>query len=95
MADILLSIDEARIRLGGISRNSFYFLMRSAVLASVTIGCLRFVSGSAIDALIRNSSTTAIASVDQVRCHRLLQVGLVGIGVGAAARRGHHNSGGA
>ena len=95
MADILFSIDEARIRLGGISRNSIYSLMRSGVLASVTIGCRRFVSGSAIDALIRESSTTASPSVDQVRSHRPLQVGLVGCEVGTLVRRGRQGPGGA
>lgn len=95
MADILFSIDEARIRLGGISRNSIYSLMRSGVLPSVTIGCRRFVSGGAIDALIRDSSTTASPSIDQVRFHRPLQIGLVGVKAGSVVRRGRQSSGGA
>jgi hypothetical protein len=95
MAGMLFSIDEARIGLGGISRNSIYSLMRSGVLASVTIGCRRFVAGSAIDALIRDSSTTASPSVDQVRSHRPLQVGLVGVEAASAAGRRRQGPGGA
>lgn len=95
MADILFSIDQARIRLGGISRNSIYSLMRSGVLASVTIGCRRFVSGSAIDSLIRDSSTTASPSIDRVRSHGPLQVGFVGVEAVSVIRRGRQGSGGA
>lgn len=54
----LYSIDEARERLGGISRNSIYQLLRKGQLASVIIGTRRLVSAAAIDQLIANSTTT-------------------------------------
>lgn len=90
MTDTLFSIDEARIRLGRISRNSLYSLLRSGVLPSVTIGCRRFISGDAIDALIRQSSTTASPATDQVRSHRSLQASSLGVApavVGGRTRR--------
>lgn len=37
-------IEEARQPLGGISRNTIYTLFRTGKLASVVIGCRRFVS---------------------------------------------------
>ena len=40
----LYSIDEARERLGGISRNSIYQLLHKGQLASVRIGTRRLVS---------------------------------------------------
>jgi hypothetical protein len=73
MTDALYSIDEARIRLGKISRNSLYSLLRSGALPSVTIGCRRFISAGAIDALIQASSTTTSPSQDWVRSHPSLQ----------------------
>jgi hypothetical protein len=93
MTDALFSIEEARVRLGRISRNSLYALLRSGALPSVTIGCRRFVSGSAIDALIQESSTTTSPSTDRVRSHRPLQIGLVGIAGGAVVRRKRQASG--
>jgi len=48
----LYAINEARERLGGISRNSIYALLRSGALASVVIGSRRFVPATAIEALI-------------------------------------------
>lgn len=54
----LYSIEEARERLGGISRNSIYQILRSGQLASVIIGGRRLVSAVAIAQLIANSSTT-------------------------------------
>jgi len=40
----LYSIEETRARLGGISRNSLYAMLRAGDLPSVVIGCRRFVS---------------------------------------------------
>jgi hypothetical protein len=95
MVDALFSIEEARIRLGRISRNSIYALLRSGALPSVTIGCRRFISGGAIDALIRQSSTTVSPSTDQVRSHRPLQACAIGIGSGAVRPSSRRDSGGA
>jgi hypothetical protein len=41
----LYSIEETRVRLGGISRSSLYAMLRAGDLPSVVIGCRRFVSG--------------------------------------------------
>jgi hypothetical protein len=57
----LYSIKEARELLGGISRNGIYALLRTGELASVVIGCRRFISGAEIAALI-NQSTTTVAT---------------------------------
>jgi excisionase family DNA binding protein len=54
----LYSIQEARKLLGGISRNTIYQLLRNGQLASVVIGCRRFVSDDAIAELIERSTTT-------------------------------------
>lgn len=54
----LYSIEEARERLGGISRNSIYQILRTGQLASVIIGSRRFVPATAIAQLIANSTTT-------------------------------------
>ena len=54
----LYSIEEARERLGGISRNSIYQILRSGQLASVVICGRRLVSAVAIAQLIANSTTT-------------------------------------
>ena len=43
----LYSIEETRARLGGISRNSLYAMLRAGSLPSVVIGCRRFVSAEA------------------------------------------------
>ncbi len=93
MTDALFSIEDARVRLGRISRNSLYALLRSGALPSATIGFRRFVSGSAIDSLIQESSTTASPSTDQVRSHRPLQVGLVGVAGGSVVMRNRQGSG--
>jgi len=79
MTDMLFSIDEARIRLGKISRNSLYALLRSGALPSVTIGCRRFISGGAIDELIRQATTTTSPAMDRVRFHRPLLVSALGV----------------
>ena len=54
----LYSIQEARKLLGGISRNTIYQLLRSGELASVVIGCRRFISAAAITELITRSTTS-------------------------------------
>ena len=69
----LYSIKEARELLGGISRNGIYALLRTGELASVVVGCRRFISGAEIAALISQSTTTVSPSVDAVRSRRPLQ----------------------
>ena len=54
----LYSIQEARKLLGGISRNTIYQLLRSGELASVVIGCRRFISAAQITELITRSTTS-------------------------------------
>ena len=63
----LYSVSEARELLGGISRNTIYALLNSGELASVVIGCRRFVSQEAISALISKSTTTQGPGVDPAR----------------------------
>ena len=69
----LYSIKEARELLGGISRNSIYSMLRTGELASVVIGCRRFISDAAIAALISQSTTTVSPSQDAVRLRRRAQ----------------------
>jgi hypothetical protein len=69
----LYSIKEARELLGGISRNGIYALLRTGDLASVVIGCRRFISDEAIGALINESTTTVSPSQDAVRSRPPLQ----------------------
>jgi excisionase family DNA binding protein len=54
----LYSIDEARERLGGISRNLIYEILRSGRLSSVRLGCRRLIPAAAIAQLIAQSATT-------------------------------------
>jgi helix-turn-helix protein len=68
----LYSIEETRARLGGISRNSLYAMLRAGELPSVVLGCRRFVSAEAIAALIRISTTSVSPSQDAVRSRRPL-----------------------
>ncbi len=63
----LYSIAEARERLGGISRNSIYALLRSGELASVVLGCRRFITAAAIAELIARSTTTVSPALDAAR----------------------------
>jgi excisionase family DNA binding protein len=63
----LYSIQEARKLLGGISRNTIYRLLRSGELASVVIGCRRFISSAAITELVARSSTTISPSLASTR----------------------------
>jgi excisionase family DNA binding protein len=56
----LYSIEEARQRLGGISRNTVYLWLRSGKLASVVLGSRRFIAAKAFAALIEASTITQI-----------------------------------
>jgi len=67
----LYSINEARERLGGISRNTIYELLGSGRLASVQIGRRRFVSRDALDAFVVNATTTQAPSRRAARPDRL------------------------
>ena len=69
----LYSIQEARKVLGGISRNTIYQLLRSGELASVIIGCRRFISAAAITELITRSTTTASPARVSTRSRRKRQ----------------------
>jgi excisionase family DNA binding protein len=66
----LYSITEARELLGGISRNTIYALLNSGELASVVIGCRRFISPAAISELISKSTTTESPALDAVRLRK-------------------------
>ena len=72
----LYSIQEARKLLGGISRNTIYQLLRSGELASVVIGCRRFISAAAITELISRSTTTVSPARDSTRSRRKRQSAL-------------------
>lgn len=52
LADRLLSVDEARQRLGGISRSAFYTLMNRRQIRTMSIGARRFVPESEVAAFI-------------------------------------------
>jgi predicted DNA-binding transcriptional regulator AlpA len=67
----LYSIQESRELLGGISRNTIYDLMRTGQLASVLIGCRRFISADAIADLIARSTITDSPSRVACRQRRL------------------------
>ena len=84
----LYSIEETRARLGGISRNSLYAMLRAGDLPSVVIGCRRFISAEAIAALITDSTTSISPSQDAVRSRRPLVK--VGQGLRATARPSTH-----
>jgi hypothetical protein len=68
----LYSMEETRARLGGISRDNLYAMLRAGDLPSVVIGCGRLVSAEAIAALIRNSTTSINPSQDAARSRRPL-----------------------
>jgi hypothetical protein len=63
----LYSIQEARKLLGGISRNTIYGLLRTGQLASVVIGCRRFISSAAIAELVARSTTAISPSLASTR----------------------------
>ncbi|MDB6013975.1 MAG: hypothetical protein JWL65_6225 [Gammaproteobacteria bacterium] len=66
----LYSVTEARELLGRISRNSIYALLRSGELASVVLGCRRFISREAISALIAKSTTTTSPAIEPTRSRK-------------------------
>jgi len=66
----LYSIEEARQRLGGISRNTVYLWLRSGKLPSVVVGCRRFIAAAAIADLITASTTVRSPSQDPARARR-------------------------
>jgi hypothetical protein len=64
---VLHSIQEARRLLGGISRNTIYKLFGTGELASVLVGCRRFISSAAIAAYVARSTTTVSPSLVSAR----------------------------
>jgi hypothetical protein len=72
----LYSIQEARERLGGISRNSIYLMLRAGKLTSVVLGCRRFISAAAIQNLIAASTTAASPAQNSARSRKLGQASL-------------------
>ena len=64
---VLHSIQEARKLLGGISRNTIYKLLRTGELASVLIGCRRFISSAAIAEYVARATTTVSPSLVSAR----------------------------
>jgi len=66
----LYSIEEARQRLGGISRNTVYLWLRSGKLPSVVVGCRRFIAAAAIADLIATSTTIASPSQESARARK-------------------------
>ena len=66
----LHSIREARERLGGISQNTIYQLLRCGSLVSVVIGCRRFISSDAISDLIARSTSHVSPSHDPARLRK-------------------------
>lgn len=65
----IYSIDEARERLGGISRSSIYQILHTGELASIVIGSRRFIPAAAIARLIANSTTTTSPALTAARSH--------------------------
>ena len=72
----LYSIEEARQRLGGISRNTVYLWLRSGKLPSVVVGCRRFIAARAIAELIAASTTVRSPSQDSARARRVDEEGI-------------------
>lgn len=66
---MLYSVTEGQEILG-LSRNSIYALFRSGQLASVVIGCRRFISREAIAELIAKSTTTTSPAIDPARLRK-------------------------
>jgi excisionase family DNA binding protein len=71
----LYTVREAMDRLGGISRNTIYNLLRDGRLASVPIGKRRFIPAQAIDDFIRMATTTESPSLGG-RSRRAQQISL-------------------
>jgi hypothetical protein len=66
----LYAVNEARERLGGISRNSLYALLRRGALTSVVTGCHRFIPVTAIERFIATTASTVRPSVSAARVPR-------------------------
>lgn len=66
----LYSVNQTRRLLGGIARNTLYRMLDSGELASVMLGCRRFISAAAIAALISNSTTTVSPTISAAREQR-------------------------
>jgi hypothetical protein len=69
----LYSIEETRQRLGGISRNTVYAMLRSGQLSSVVLGCRRFISAKAIADLIAAGVTSVSPAKDCARARKQAQ----------------------
>ena len=82
----LYSITEARELLGGICRNTIYALLNSGELASVVIGCRRFISQEAISALIAKSTTTQGPAIDAARFRKAVQAAPLALATPPVAR---------
>ena|ERR1700730_17256018 len=67
----LYSIEEARELLGGISRNTIYAFLRTGDLASLVIGCRRFISAVAIQEFVQVSTTRVSPAQAAVRDRKL------------------------
>jgi hypothetical protein len=63
-------IPEAQELMGDLCRNKIYDLMNTGQLASVVIGCRRFISDEAIAAFIAKSTTTQSPATDPVRSRK-------------------------
>jgi excisionase family DNA binding protein len=89
---VLYSIQEARKLLGGISRNTIYGLLRTGELASVLIGCRRFISSAAIAEYVARSTTTVSPSLVSARS-RLAGQSLLPLSLPTSRRRRAHRAG--
>ena len=89
---VLYSIQEARKLLGGISRNSIYKLLRTGQLASVLIGCRRFIASAAIAEYVARSTTTVSPSLVSARS-RLAGQSLLPLPLPTSRRRRGHGAG--
>jgi excisionase family DNA binding protein len=69
----LYPVEEARELLGGISRNTIYFIMRTGELPSVVIGRRRFIPAAAIASFIKASTTTERPTLAGALSRRLVR----------------------
>jgi hypothetical protein len=63
-------IPEAQELMGDMCRNKIYHLMNTGELASVVIGCRRYISDEAIAAFIAKSTTTQSPAKDPARSRK-------------------------
>jgi excisionase family DNA binding protein len=89
---VLHSIQEARKLLGGISRNTIYKLLGSGELASVLVGCRRFISSAAIAEYVAKSTTTVSPSLVSARS-RVTGQSLLPLPLPTSRRRRAHRAG--